>query len=480
MSSEPKKVGRRTFINYIVTIIATGVIVGAATYFAVPKEAVTKTIERTVTTTVTKSLTSATVPKPSSLTIGIVAGPESKGIKAVAPLFEKEYDIKITFAEYPYDALYEKYVTTFEAGMSSFDLIMSDDVWMPKWGSEGWMTPLDVEFGLKTYENSDIPKTSYWLGSWPPPTGPVPPGEEKKSRHLYGLSIVGNMQVFVYRKDLINKPPETWDEVLSNAQKVNDPSKGIYGFVVRGMKGEPATMHFLPIMKSFGGDFFADDWRIRLTDKEVIDALKFEIELKKLSPPGSENFDAAERARAVAMGSAAQAITWPAEITDFILNPEVSKVMDKVEIVPVPGGKNLPCSAHTGNWLLCIPKFIPNDKKYWAFEFMKWILTPNVQKEYALSGGIPVLKTVQTDPELVKKYPYQSALKAAYEGSDTRIEQGLPALCYPRTPELMAIVTIVGTYINAALAGLETAESAMQKAKEELINYLKPKGYPVY
>jgi len=72
------------------------------------------------------------------------------------------------------------------------------------------------------------------------------------------------------------------------------------------------------------------------------------------------------------------------------------------------------------------------------------------------------------------------ALKAAYEGSDSRIDKGLPALCYPRTAELMPIVTIVGTHINAALAGLEKPEEAMEKAKKELIEYLKPKGYPVY
>jgi len=58
MSSEPKKVGRRTFLNYAIAVVATGVIVGAATYFAVPKGEVTvtapgTTVTKTVTTTVT-------------------------------------------------------------------------------------------------------------------------------------------------------------------------------------------------------------------------------------------------------------------------------------------------------------------------------------------------------------------------------------------------------------------------------------------
>lgn len=477
-----EKTSRRKFLQ----IAGTGVValaVGAAAGYYASQQAPLQVITETITKTETGAIQTSTQtgpPKPSTLTMGIVAGPEATGIKAMAPIYEQATGIHIDLPEYPYNALYEKFVTTFEAAAPAFDLIMSDDVWMPKWGTEGWLTSLDTEFGAQPYANSDVPKTSYWLGSWPPPTGPIPPGEEGKTRHLIGLSIVGNMQVFAYRTDLIDTPPQTWDDVLANAQKVNNPSQGIYGFVVRGAKGEPATMHFLDIMKSFDGDFFANDWRIRLEDKEVVDALKFEIELKKVSPPGSENFDAAERARAVAIGQAAQAITWPAELTDFIFNSEVSKVIGKIDVIPVPGKGTLKSGAHTGNWLMGIPQSASPEKKFWAWDFMQWLLKPEVQRSYALAGGIPVLKSVDADPELQTKYPYQQALLAAYESNDARIERGETVLCYPRTAELIAIVTIVGTYINAALAGLETPESAMKKAAQELLDYLKPKGYPVY
>jgi len=478
------KASRRKFLQIAGTGVAALAVGAAVGYYAgriqAPSQVVTETLTKTETALTETATTETGVPKPSSLTMGIVAGPEATGIKAMAPVYEQATGIHIELPEYPYSALYEKFVTTFEAGAPTFDLIMSDDVWMPKWGSEGWLTELDTEFGVKAYENPDIPKTSYWLGSWPPPTGPVPPSDQGKPRHVIGLSIVGNMKVFAYRTDLISTDPQTWDDVMANAKKVNNPSQGIYGYVVRGAKGEPATMHFLSIMKSFGGDFFADDWRIRLTDKEVIDALKFELELLKLSPPGSENFDAAERARAVAIGQAAQAQTWPAELTDFIFNTEVSKVIGKVKVVPNPGRGELKSGAHTGNWLMGIPKSAAPEKKYWAWNFMQWLLKPEVQREYALRGGIPVLKSIDADPELQAKYPYQAALLTAYESNDARIDRGQAVLAYPRTPELMSVVTIVGTYINAALAGLETAESAMQKAAQELLDYLKAKGYPVY
>jgi len=71
MSQEPKKVGRRTFLNYAIAVIATGVIVGAATYFAVPKGEVTvtapgTTVTKTVTTTVTETTKPVTTITPDS------------------------------------------------------------------------------------------------------------------------------------------------------------------------------------------------------------------------------------------------------------------------------------------------------------------------------------------------------------------------------------------------------------------------------
>jgi len=63
--SEPKRVGRRTFLNYAIAVVATGVIVGAATYFAVPKEVTTVTAPGTTVTT-TKTVTTTVAGTPTT------------------------------------------------------------------------------------------------------------------------------------------------------------------------------------------------------------------------------------------------------------------------------------------------------------------------------------------------------------------------------------------------------------------------------
>jgi ribose transport system substrate-binding protein len=63
--SEPKKVGRRTFLNYATAVVATGVIVGAATYLATPKGVETVTAPgATTTVTVPGVATTVTAPSP--------------------------------------------------------------------------------------------------------------------------------------------------------------------------------------------------------------------------------------------------------------------------------------------------------------------------------------------------------------------------------------------------------------------------------
>jgi len=85
--SEPKKVGRRTFLNYATAIVATGVIVGAATYLATPKGATTTVTVPAATTTVTVpgaattvTAPGATVTVPTTITAGL-AGEFGKGYK---------------------------------------------------------------------------------------------------------------------------------------------------------------------------------------------------------------------------------------------------------------------------------------------------------------------------------------------------------------------------------------------------------------
>src|SRR5256712_3663841 len=334
-------------------------------------------------------------PKPAQLTMAVVAGGENRGLKAILPMWEREMGVKVELVEFPYPTLYEKLVTAFQANASTFDLLIADDPWMPKFGSEAWLVPLDSTFGYK--RDPDIFPVVYDLGSWPPPRGPIPPGEAGKPRHLEAITLVGNVVMFMYRRDLISQPPQTWDQVLANGTKLGNPGQQFYGFAMRGAKGNPIISQWYPILTAYGGRVFDDQWNVVFKSDASVNALKFFIgQLKAIAQPGADTTDAADRTRLVATGHDAQASVWPAEASDIVENPQVSKVIGKIGYTVFPAG---PAGRHTpmmGNWLLAIPKAAK--EKAWAYRFITWATSKEIHRPYAQAGGLPFRQTNLTDP----------------------------------------------------------------------------------
>jgi multiple sugar transport system substrate-binding protein len=128
-----------------------------------------------------------------------------------------------------------------------------------------------------------------------------------------------------------------------------------------------------------------------------------------------------------------------------------------------PGGKHAPLM---GNWLLAIPKSSKNQR--WAYEFIQWATSAQVQKPYALGGGIPFRKSVLLDPEMNKRFPFFKAMADSLAA---------PAEWRPRTQEWFAVEAILGTHVNAALAGLEAPTDAIAKAAGEIEKHMQEAGY---
>ncbi len=403
--------------------------------------------------------------KPRQLNVGVVEGVEIRGLRAVAPMWDRETGVHLNLITYPYASLYEKMTTAFQANAATFDVVMMDDPWMPKFGAEGWLAPLDAApFNLQ--RDPDIFPVVYDLGSWPPPRGPIPPGEAGKPRHIYAITVVGNVEMFMYRKDLV-AAPQTWDQALADATKLGNPGKQFYGFAMRGAKGNPIMSQWFPILKTFGGDVFDDQWNVVFKSGATANALKFFVgQLKAVAQPGPDTTDAADRTRLVATGHALEGSVWPAEASDILENPQVSTVIGKVGYVMLPMGPSGRHMPMMGNWLLGIPKAA--GQKDWAYRFISWVTSAKVQRSYAAAGGIPFRRSILTDVALNKRYPFFQAMAASLAA---------PPFWRPRTTEWSAVETILGTHMNAALAGTESPEQAIARSSDEVTQHMREAGY---
>lgn len=412
---------------------------------------------------------SASTPGPSggggagtTLTIAAVQGVEDTGLKALAPMYEQKTGVKISIVEAPYADLYSKLVTAFQANDATYDLFMMDDPWMPKFGTMGALSDLGA---LGITKDPDIAQVVWDVGTWPPPKGPVPPSEKGKTAQLLGVTIVGNVEMFMWRKDLTPNGPASYDEVLANAKAQNKPNMA--GYIIRGKATNPVVADFLPILWSFGGDVFDSNWNVVFDNQQSLAAVKFLVEdLKAVAQADPASTDAADRDRLMAIGQGYESSTWPGEINTAVLG-EGSTVVGKVGFEPIPKGPSGNGVGMMGNWMLGIPKASKNQQA--AADFIKWMLQADTQKTYAQNGGIPSRTSVLKDASLQAANPYFSVLADALQA---------PPNWRPRTDQWNAVETIIGNHLNAALAGQETAQDVVTKASNEIRTLMKGAGYP--
>jgi len=129
-----------------------------------------------------------------------------------------------------------------------------------------------------------------------------------KSRgETYGLMCDGDVHVFHYRPSLFNDEnlrnryeqrfntplivPDTWPQFAQTAQFFTEElkDKGIYGCQLQGAR--PFGFSFwLDIAAPLGVKYFSEDMQPMINTPEAVQALELMMELKRWSPPGTENF----------------------------------------------------------------------------------------------------------------------------------------------------------------------------------------------
>lgn len=397
------------------------------------------------------------------------SGALADAMDSMVEVYQKNTGVQMDVVKLDYDSLYAKALSLMKAGSTDFDLIMMDDSWFPAMASEGHFVALDSTFGYKT--DPDIYKSSSDGGVWPPAEGQIcPPADKGKERHIYGVPVVGDLILFIVRKDILQAKhlplPETIGDVLKIAKATYDPKKHIWGFVNRGQKTNPIGADSLPLFWSMGADFFDNNWNTILDNKAGYQAAKTLFQLYKYAPPGSASYNTSEQGMEFLSGRAVCGYTWPGDLSHDLENPKTSKVAGKLAWMMPPaltkGGKHI---TEIGEWLMVMPKYSKNQKA--AYDFLEWFMAKPQALKYAQLGGMPVRKSILTDPQLAAERPWYPAQATAFENGRLR----------PRTPLYFQIEDIFGTQLNKALAGQITSDQAIKEAAAQIRALVKKAGY---
>lgn len=400
-----------------IIIIAVIIIIGAAAYFL---------LQPTPTT------------KPEKIVVAARKGTYSEGLKLAAKEYEAKTGIKVEVVEFDYAGLHEKLAQEVVQATGAYDVVMMDDPWLPEFASSGLLVPLDDLLAKRGGIDPDF------IGS--------AVNVCKYKGKLYAIPYVGNVQLFVYNKQLFEKyglpEPKTWNDVL-NAAKVIHEKEGIAGYVFRASKGNPIVTNLLPIFWGKGVEVVDSEGNIDIDSPKAVEVFNFILELKKYTPEGTENYNSPEIKAALANKATAMSIVWPGWVPN--LDASVWKV-----IVP-PGSRPM-----IGAWLLGIPKSSKNQEA--ALDFILFVTSKEMQKKLALEVGVPpTRKSVYKDPDVVAKYPWYPVQLDALENSKMR----------PRLPQWKMIEDTLANYWHQAFTKQLDPETALKKAADDIRNILK-------
>ncbi len=403
------------------------------------------------------------------VSVALHDSPWLPAFRQLAEAYTKETGARIKLNVFPYQGLYEKETAAMTAQSGEFDITFLDDAWTPFFYGAGYMTPLqNVDPGFKL--DPAIIEYAYadrWNAAKKNTT---------KDGTLLGLPINGNLQLFYYRKDWyrqagVGAPPDTWDDVVKVAQKLHAPGK-IIGFVTGGQKGSGSiVLSWLPFLRSYRGDVFANpptDWTITLGSDAAKKSLRLYLELmQRYGPSGPGDFGQSDVLASLATGKAAQGLS-VAAIYPYMDDPKYSTAPYSVDMSVIPRPRDGVHATTILIWMMGIPKSSKNKRA--ALEFMRWATSKDAQVKYTEFGAVPVRRDV-----------YESALarQGKFRYMRAMTESAAVARERPRIPDWFQVEEIMGTYLNEALIGQLSPDTALSRMTTEIYRVLKAKGYAV-
>ena len=273
------------------------------------------------------------------------------------------------------------------------------------------------------------------------------------------LPFVGNVELFAYRSDLMERP-NSWDDVIASAEALNGKD-GHSGLVFRGKKANPIVSGFIPLLWAYGGDMIDAEGNAVLDSEASLNALNTFIKLADYAPTGVEAYDAAEVRDALMKGTTGMAIElWPSWAPDLD-DPAKSSVVDKIEIMAAPGQVNT-SAAMLGSWLVAVPANSAHQEA--ARDFIDFLTSAEVQKQLALETGTPPTRgSVYTDPDVVAKYRWYPAQFEALQNARPR----------PRITQWAQVESILGDFLQLALIGEMEPAEALKQANARIAEALK-------
>jgi multiple sugar transport system substrate-binding protein len=390
-----------------------------------------------------------------TITVSLTKNPRADNLQAHQKEFEALTGIKVLSEQMPEQQQRPKMVMELASGRPSFDVThYSLHVSKRVVGTGHWLEDMRPYIA-----NAALTAPDYdWADMSP---GALRAATQPDGR-IDSLPLETDVWLIYYNKQLLAernlKLPTTFDELVKTARAATDASKGIYGFVGRGVKNANVPV-WTSILLGQGQETVTPDGKTLLTDTpEAIWAGQlYKDALRDTAPPGVVGFNWNECQTSFMQGKVAM---WMDGVgfTPPLLDPKTSKIVDHVGFGLMPAGpKGHFCPVFTD--ALGIP--VQSKAKEAAYFYCQWATSKPMLLNLVNSGGgaSPRLSTY-LDPTLMQHSPFGKEWLATLMESMKIARPGLPEII-----PVTEFRDVFGIALTNMIGGAEPA-TELKKATE--------------
>jgi multiple sugar transport system substrate-binding protein len=278
------------------------------------------------------------------------------------------------------DQEYSQLLATQQLGSCLYDVLSLDVVWTPEFIRAGYLDPFSAGEQAALGRPAFLPKT------WATGTG--------RDGRQYAIPFTSDVGLLYYRKDIVKRPPRTWDELrrmatpaalrhLSGADKA--------GLVTQLADYEGLTVNGMEAVWGAGGTIEEGAGGRIVVDAAAARGLRRLVDGMTASSPlilaDSAEFRESDTLSAFIDGRALFLREWPYAYPVIAADPLLK---DRVGVAELPGAPDGPPGAGAlGGQDLAIPKNALHKDE--ARQFIRFLTAPAQQRRlYACTGYVPV------------------------------------------------------------------------------------------
>jgi len=390
-----------------------------------------------------------------TLEANLIKGPRGELLQKYAGEFTALTGIEVGSEVIPEQQQRQKAVIELASGRPSFDVIhLSYHVQKRQFEKAGWLADVSGFMNNPELTAPDLVESDFSAAGL----------QFAKADHGPMHSLPWSVDYFIlyYNKELFEKKgiavPTTFDQMVTAAEALNDPKRGIYGFVGRGLRNANMAL-WTNFFLNYGGEFLDAKGQLLTDGPEAIEATQlYQRLLTGLAPPGVAGFNWMESMAAFTQGRAAMWIDadgWAPPLED----PNASRIVGKVGYTVVPAGPKGQFSSTYGDGI-GIAQASPNKEAAWLY--CQWAVSKLMgARLLQIGGGVPFRHSVLDDAEVRQGIKMPPAWLDSVIASAKISKLGLPVVI-----PVAEFRDIFGAALTATLSGADPA-AELKKASDQ-------------